>query len=304
MHPEPKKDDPFHAGEREVQRRSGSPATLDAWARTALRDHLIEQHQLFFAELPFLVITANGPDDRLWVSVLWGAPGFATSADPHHLTVTSTLPDTDPLHGCLTEGSDIGLLGIALHTQRRNRLNGHVKSSTAGEIIIRVAQSFGNCKKYITRRRALLHARVAKAPERSTALSQLAQALISQADTFFIGSGMTHGAEASFRGLDASHRGGEPGFVTVESANRLTFPDYSGNNLFNTLGNLSIDPRAGITFIDFESGSLLQLTGKARLDWDSERIAAFPGARRLIHFDVDQALFRPNALQLAFEDCL
>ncbi|MBD2020206.1 pyridoxamine 5'-phosphate oxidase family protein, partial [Leptolyngbya sp. FACHB-36] len=100
-------------------------------------------------------------------------------------------------------------------------------------------------------------------------------------DTFFIASlHPTHGA-------DASHRGGYPGFVQVDSE-RLVFPDYSGNNMFNTLGNLQVNPSAGLLFIDFEQGHTLQLTGSATIVWEPERIATVAGAERLVEFQVQQ----------------
>src|SRR5260370_2360405 len=69
------------------------------------------------------------------------------------------------------------------------------------------------------------------------------------------------------RGADASHRGGNPGFVEVVDANTLRIPDYSGNSLFNTLGNLLVDPRYGMLIPNFQSGRMLQLTGTAKVTW-------------------------------------
>jgi ferredoxin-NADP reductase len=101
--------------------------------------------------------------------------------------------------------------------------------------------------------------------------------------------------------MDASHRGGEPGFVHVDGDARLVFPDYAGNNHFNTLGNLILDPRAGLLFVDFAAGSLLQLTGRARIDWGSDAVARFAGARRLVAFDVDEIVDLPAALPLRWD---
>jgi hypothetical protein len=80
----------------------------------------------------------------------------------------------------------------------------------------------------------------------------------------------------------ASHRGGDRGFVRIAGDNRLEIPDYAGNNHFNTIGNLMLDSRAGLLFIDFATGSLLQLTGQATIDWDSKAVTRVPGARRLV----------------------
>ena len=83
--------------------------------------------------------------------------------------------------------------------------------------------------------------------------------MIRQADTFFVASKHPDGDH------DASHRGGNPGFVQLDG-NMLIVPDYIGNSMFMTLGNLALEPRAGTTFVDFESGAQLNLTGQAGLN--------------------------------------
>lgn len=91
-------------------------------------------------------------------------------------------------------------------------------------------------------------------------------------------------------GADASHRGGNPGFVTVTGSRTLTWPDYAGNAMYMTLGNLELEPRCGLLFLGWDDGHALHLTGRARVDWDPERAASVPGAQRLIDFEVDQAI--------------
>ena len=106
-----------------------------------------------------------------------------------------------------------------------------------------------------------------------------------QADTFFVASYVDH--EDGDRAVDVSHRGGRPGFVRVEG-NRLTIPDYAGNLHFNTLGNLISNPRAGLLFVDFEQGNVLQVQGRAEVILDSPLIAAFEGAERIWTLDIEQ----------------
>ena len=112
--------------------------------------------------------------------------------------------------------------------------------------------------------------------------------MVARADTFFIATGFRGRGESETFGMDASHRGGAPCFVGVESPSGICFPDYAGNNHFNTLGNILMDSRAGLTIVDFERGDLLQLTARIRIDWDSPRVADFLGARRLLHFEIDE----------------
>ena len=129
-----------------------------------------------------------------------------------------------------------------------------------------------------TSRRARPTARGADGRRRSKpcdGLDDAARALIAAADTFFVAS-RSRPEVGSGGGLDMSHRGGRPGFVGVHG-DTLAIPDFRGNRFFNTLGNLLGDPRAGLLFVDFASGDLLQLQGRAddRLDSRQRR----PGRR-------------------------
>jgi predicted pyridoxine 5'-phosphate oxidase superfamily flavin-nucleotide-binding protein len=112
---------------------------------------------------------------------------------------------------------------------------------------------------------------------------------VAGADTFVI-------ATAAPGGADASHRGGEPGFVTVHDAAHLSFPDYTGNTMYMTLGNIAANPRAGLLFLEWETGDALQLTGRAAIDWSAERAAATPGAQRVVDFHVEHVIATPAAV--------
>src|SRR5262249_11419821 len=115
------------------------------------------------------------------------------------------------------------------------------------------------------------------------------------ADTFFIATAHPQS------GLDASHRGGKPGFVRVLDERTLLFPDYAGNNMFNSLGNISVNPRVGLLFPDFNTGRALQLPGKAEILWQAARVAEFPVARRLVSIEVERVIELPQATRLKFE---
>ena len=68
--------------------------------------------------------------------------------------------------------------------------------------------------------------------------------------------------------------------------------------MFQTLGNITANPRVGLLFLDFARGGTLQLTGSATIDWDAWRAAAFPGARRLIEVRIARAIAIAGALPL------
>jgi hypothetical protein len=126
------------------------------------------------------------------------------------------------------------------------------------------------------------------------------RAMIAGADTFFIASALGHGDEPGY-GVDASHRGGLPGFVRVEDERRLSAPDFSGNLYFNTLGNLLLNPRCGLLFIGFTTGTMLQVWGEAEIVCDGPEVTAIAGAQRLVRFHVAHWRRIANALPLRWQ---
>ena len=294
---------PFHSGEHEVQARLGV-RDVETWARKVVRPFLPEEHRAFHTALPFLVAAARDEAGRPWATLLAGADGFVASPDPRTLCVDAQPVPGDALEGALVPGADVGLLGIELASRRRNRVNGRVGMASEGRAWrFEVDQSFGNCPQYIREREWTRVDDVeAGAALRSEHLNAAQRSWIEAADTFFIASGHRGEGEDAAFGMDASHRGGDPGFVVVPDARRLTFPDYAGNNHFNTLGNLVVDPLVGLLFVDFETGGLLQLSGRARIEWDGASLEDFPGARRLVHVEIESVVELPEALPLRWSD--
>ncbi len=292
---------PFHPGEQAVQERLGV-RDIETWARQVVRDHLPDQHRSFHTGLPFLIAAARDSRDRPWATVLTGPDGFVTSPDPRRLRIAAQPVPGDALEGALSDGADLGILGIELVTRRRNRVNGRVATVEDGALLFEVDQAFGNCPQYI-RERAVRRVKPApaKPPRRGRVLTQAQRALVAGADTFFIASGYRGEGDSPTFGMDASHRGGDRGFVEVVDGRHLRFPDYAGNNHFNTIGNLLADPRAGMLFIDFTNGSLLQLTGRATIDWASSDLHRFPGARRLITLEIDEIVDLGSAIDLRWQ---
>lgn len=289
---------PFHQGEQRVQARLGV-SDIELWARKVVRDHLPEQHRAFHTSLPFLVVAARDQQGRPWVTLLEGPEGFVSAPDARTLVIEALPVEGDALRGAIAPDSDIGILGIELATRRRNRVNGRAREIGATGFSFRVDQTFGNCPQYI-RERAWHRVEGSKPGKikSGNSLTATQQDWIKAADTFFIASGYRGEGESPTYGMDASHRGGDRGFVQVVNATQLRFPDYAGNNHFNTIGNLLLDPRAGYLFVDFASGSLLQLTGRTTIDWDPEDLALFPGARRLISLEIDEVLELRSAVSL------
>ena len=297
-------ESPFHRGEKEIQARLGIREKMEAAGRRMIHDSLPQQHREFFSKLPFLLVGTADEAGRPWASVLVGQPGFLDAIDPHTLRVKARVIYGDPLNKALVDGADIGALGLEFHTRRRNRVNGKIAHVEEGGFEIQVSQAFGNCPKYIQAREPVLGSRVDGIGENRTvlrreALSRDGAALIARSDTFFIASQFSENGDWT-HGVDVSHRGGKPGFVMVVHETSLLFPDYSGNCMFNTLGNLLVNPRSGLLFVDFLTGDTLQLTGEAEILWEPHHTQRFPGAKRVVAFRVEETIHIECALPLSW----
>jgi hypothetical protein len=278
---------------------------MELRGRAVIRDYMPEQHRAFFAGLTFMVVGLADQNGHPWATTLSGPAGFMNSEEENLLAVKAWPDSGDPLYSCLRDGASIGGLGIELSTRRRNRINGRIESCVVGEgFSIRIQQSFGNCPKYIQARNERPRHPSRRAPECRTAshLGDSEVSFVAEADTFFIASRSAQlDQEESSQGLDVSHRGGLPGFVRVVSRTELCFPDFSGNLLFNTLGNLEADARAGLLFIDLQSGRMLHIIGRTRIRWDVPETMRSAGIERLIFLDIQCVVNREHAFPHSFD---
>ncbi len=296
----------FHEGERAAQARVGAAvrARMAEIGPRVIRDFMPDQHREFFEQLPFVVAGTVDASGQPWASVLAQPPGFIHSPDAHHLLLRAQPLAGDPLQETLGDGAPIGLLGIEPHTRRRNRMNGIIRGANASGFAVELSQSFGNCPKYIQAREPVYMDRPASANgpvvHESAQLNDAARRMIEQADTLFIATAYAGDGERAGRagGVDVSHRGGKPGFVRVEGGGTLTVPDFVGNYFFNTLGNLVVNPRAGLLFIDFDTGDLLYLAVTADIIWDGPEVDSFAGAQRLMRLKVQSMRLVEDSLPL------
>ena len=278
-------ESPFHEGELAIQARMGAQERMDKLGRRMIREFMPEQHREFFAKLPYMIVGTVDESGQPWASILVGQPGFISTPDERTLQVATQPLFGDPLGTTLAEGIDIGFLGIELHTRRRNRLNGVVTAIRLDGFEVQVRQSFGNCPKYIQARQfEWIDVKSPVPVHEITSLSSVDRTLISAADTFFIATGYQSESAGLASGVDVSHRGGRPGFIRIDQDDTLTVPDFAGNCHFNTFGNIELNPRTGLLFVDFKQGDLLYLTGTANVIWDGPEIAAYQGAERLLQF--------------------
>jgi predicted pyridoxine 5'-phosphate oxidase superfamily flavin-nucleotide-binding protein len=291
----------FHRGELAVQQRVGVADKVAEFGKKAIRNFMPEQHREFFAQLPMLLVGSTDQHGQPWASVLCAAPGFVQSPQPGQLLVQVLPKSSDPLSSNLQRGTGLGVLGIELPTRRRNRMNGQVSAVNDSGFAIQVRQSFGNCPKYIQTRTPEF---VSEPPgalsiQHSERLTPRMQAMIAQADTYFIASAHPNPADDSCAyDVDVSHRGGKPGFVRIDSNNELLAPEFVGNYYFNTTGNLLDYPRAGLLFIDFACGDVLYLAVEAEIVWEGDDLIAFAGAQRLLRYRIRQARLALASLPL------
>jgi len=292
---------PFHRGEQKIQQQLGVREQMERFGSRVIRDHMPQQHRDFYRQLPFVFAGHADAQGWPWASMLFNRSEFISAPDSKTLTIDTLPVSGDPLAASLSAGTKLGLLGIELPTRRRNRLAAHIVESDEAGIRLQVDQCFGNCPQYIQSRELSWLPQATLTEPVSTALTvldQRARDLIEASDTFFVASYVDTGSKQASDGADVSHRGGRPGFVRVDNNSRLTIPDYLGNNHFNTFGNFIENSRAGLLFLDFESGHLLTLTGTVEILWDSPEAQHFDGAERLWQFTIDHGHFIEHALPM------
>jgi predicted pyridoxine 5'-phosphate oxidase superfamily flavin-nucleotide-binding protein len=263
---------PYRPGSRAVQDRVGVRELADHVGRS-IGDGIRPVAAAFLELQPMLVIGAANPAGAVWASLLTGDPGFVRATGPHQISIAGRgLHRADPLAEALAqEGTPVGTIALDPRTRRRMRLNGRARPTPRG-LAIEADQVFSNCPKYIQKRELPPGAMQDRpsAPRHGVKLTGDQRAFIADADTFFL-------ATVHAEGADASHRGGNPGFVQVPSPYELLWRDYPGNSMFLSLGNLDTDPRAGLLFLDWVTGTTLQLTGTARTEYgdDGSRTVRF-----------------------------
>ncbi|WP_020423297.1 pyridoxamine 5'-phosphate oxidase family protein [Amycolatopsis sp. ATCC 39116] len=282
--------DVYHEGERAAQRRSG---LLDqgGFSARAIQHAIPAVARDFLARQVMLVLGATDAEGRVWATLLSGPPGFLRAEDDTTLAVAALPAPGDPLRSRLGEPAPVGMLAIEASSRRRMRMNGR-STPVAGGLRVALEQVYANCPKYIQKREPHPEQAAPGEPVTSAALSPDQRELLSRADTFFVATADRDGD------ADASHRGGNPGFVQVLSDTTLRWPDYVGNAMFNTLGNLEVNPAAGLLFQDWATGTTLQLTGTARTDWGPAAAGSLPGAQRVVDFTVSAVVEIPSASRL------
>ncbi|KAF7547692.1 hypothetical protein G7Z17_g7542 [Cylindrodendrum hubeiense] len=270
----------FHEGERAMHQllkvqRNGNPTTPGLPMRYGMR---VNQSSL---------VALGTLDDagRPWTTVWGGERGFARPVAEDVLALNSAV-DTqyDPVFKALWEGGDaeddavvrpgggegkeMAGLSIDLETRDRVKLMGKMVAGAAVnggkevQMAMLVTGSLGNCPKYLNRKDIVKNEMKPELVSDSLLLPQGALDLIEKADMFFLSS--TNGDT-----MDTNHRGGSPGLVRVAKNDadglELVYPEFSGNRLYQTLGNFKVNPLVGVAIPDFDTADVLYLTGSASI---------------------------------------
>lgn len=275
----------YHEGELSVQAQAG---VLEQAHRIGqgIRATIPLAAQGFLREQPLVLVGSRDTQGHVWASLLAGDPGFAQARDERTVHIKAVPTPDDLLWDTLQAGTMVGLLVIDLASRHRMRVNGIAALDPDGGFVVHAQHVYPNCPKYIQARHLEV---VAQAPvpgiaQRGERLTAAQHDWLLGTDTLFIASAHPVG------GADVSHRGGKPGFTQVVDATTLLLPDYAGNTMFQTLGNIQVQPQAGLLLLDFERGTTLQLSGAAHIIWDQKRVAAFAGAQRLIEFHISRTI--------------
>jgi predicted pyridoxine 5'-phosphate oxidase superfamily flavin-nucleotide-binding protein len=277
----PLADAGFHAGELAVQRQAGVSGEAARLSRMLEPVSLSGGITRFLAERSLLVVTGRDGAGRLWISPLFGTPGFLSVRSETELAVRAGFATGDPLQA-IAAGQKVGMTSLEFALRRRVRMNGTLTTVTGNQLVVEVEQAYGNCPQYI-QQRLVAPDRNGQAGDarRGAVLEPDDLALIRSADTFFLGT--VHPE----RGADASHRGGTPGFVRADERG-LWWPDYPGNNLFNSLGNLAVSPETALLFIDYVTGETLHLSGSSSIEWGEPGRPGDDGhTGRIVRFDLE-----------------
>lgn len=290
----------FHPGERAVQLRAGEAAIADRNG-AVIAASILGGARPFIQKQFMVVLASSDTNGRAWSSVIYGQPGFVFASGDAEITLdvaAARRDGADPFWSNVAANPAVGMLFIELGSRRRYRINGVVTRNDEAGLLIAVREAYPNCPKYIQRRQL----RTMKADGASdgvatgTHIGGSVAALLRAADTVFVAS-----ANAG-TGADASHRGGPRGFVQVAGPHTLRIPDYHGNSIFNTLGNIELDARFGLSVPDFEGGRLLQLSGRARLLWDQDDPDGTTGGTgRFLEVDVERWILRHIAERIEWE---
>jgi len=263
----------LNEGEKTVQRLAGVSKEGERVARLAIKNRITPGLFPFIQSLPMAFVGSTDTDGKLWSSLLIGDVGFIEVPHIHEVRFHRSKihsAASDIFFKNIQERPEVGIMFKEPSQRVRYRVNGNVSYMDDQVIHISVVEAYGNCPKYIQARKLSEVTPIdqtASSIQTGQSLGDFEKEWITSADTFYIATKDLEGK------ADASHRGGNPGFVDILDDGTLKIPDYFGNNMFNSLGNIYEQPNTGLLFVNFDTGATLQLSGKGEILFDQTTTA-------------------------------
>ncbi len=288
----------FHEGEIKMQESIGVGERLEELGKRMIRDHMPDQHRDFFAQLSMIHIGITDKTGHPYALIRTGKPGFIESPDANTLIINSEPIAGEPEELIIEPGAKISIVGVEFESRRRNRLNATITSCQDNRLEMRVDQSYGNCPKYIQIREmsSVANLDAAHKTEESTIINDTLKSIIDNADTLFIASRAPVLDDDPKAGVDINHRGGNPGFIEIIDDQTIMIPDYTGNNFFNTYGNILLDNRVGLQIMDFENSSVLNVEGRAEIIMLDGEFDGLPDLGRRLKVKIEKTRLTTQAI--------
>ncbi|WP_394750962.1 pyridoxamine 5'-phosphate oxidase family protein [Spongiimicrobium salis] len=257
----------FHSGELEIQAKFGE-LEIAGQIGQMIQKSIPPRAVGFLEAQTNALVSSMDASGAIWVSFLIADGPIVTVDGPEEMSINRTKivsSEHDILYANLNANSEVGLLFIILAERKRYRINGKLKLSET-RMKVKVNEAYGNCPKYIQRRSVSVPTTASKSSQiqKGDSLQPHHLEWIKSADTLFLGT------QSNDFNMDMSHRGGNPGFVEVIDDGVLKIPDYQGNMMYNSLGNIAQNGKAGLLFVDYKNKRVLQLSGKASLLFDQD----------------------------------
>ncbi|KAL1610626.1 hypothetical protein SLS60_002296 [Paraconiothyrium brasiliense] len=311
----------FHEGETKMHKLLHVPR-LDNPTSTMLTPQAAFRLQ----QAPLLAMGTLDAQDRPWTSLWGGNHGFSemlgggmvgtrTLVDAAHDPVVQALLG-DAEKGVMVPGKEKMVAGLTIDLMERKRVkifgrmiagcvdavkvevedNGEKSAGMPDQqdqiqLITKIEQSLGNCPKYLNQYDIKPAMVTSPLLSHSETLSEEAKALILKSDMFFLTTSVPED-------MDTNHRGGPAGFVRVLSDTEIVYPEYSGNRLYQSLGNLLVNPKIGITFPDYETGDVLYITGTTVVLAGDDATAILPGSNLAVKIRIGEARVVKQGLPL------
>lgn len=313
---------PFHEGEKEMHRllkvpNHGNPTSTMLTPQAAFR----------LQQAPLLAIGTLDSQDRPWTTLWGGNQGFSemlggsiigtrTIVDSAHDPVVQALVGHGE-KGKMVAGKEKMVAGLTLDLMERKRVKlfGRVIAGCVNDVkredgedddartvelpekqeqiqlITKIEQSMGNCPKYMNQYDIQPAVVTSSLVSQGENLTEEGKALILQSNMFFI-------TTSVIEDMDTNHRGGPAGFTRILSDNEIVYPEYSGNRLYQSLGNLLVNPKIGITFPNYETGDVLYITGNTEVLVGGDAASILPGSNLAVKIKIVEARLVKQGLPL------